>query len=121
MAVQDFSISSGLAMEILQFCTEPSIYFPLASNLDIVSARVVQIDKIATILQIAFSKCLPLTNYLYFDSNISDIYFKGSNKQQISIGSDRGLAPAKRQANFWTHDGLAPRRMLALFGLNELR
>ena len=31
---------------------------------------------------------------------------QGSNYQYSSIGSDNGLAPARRQAIIWTNDGL---------------
>ena len=42
------------------------------------------------------------------------------NKQQISIGSDNGLVPNRRQAIIWTNDCLVYWRIYASLGLNDI-
>ena len=37
-----------------------------------------------------------------------------------SIGSDNGLAPSRRNAIIWTHDGIVYRRIYASLDLHEL-
>ena len=41
-----------------------------------------------------------------FDWNFAEVCSQGSNLQCSSIGSDNGLAPARRQAIIWSNDGL---------------
>ena len=59
--------------------------------------------------------------YLNFDSNFLEISSQGSNCQNVSIGSDNGLAPNRRQAIFWTINGLCCRRIYASLDLNECK
>ena len=40
-----------------------------------------------------------------FDYDFTEVCFQGSNSQYSSIGSDNGLAPARRQEIIWTNDG----------------
>ena len=40
-----------------------------------------------------------------FDYNFTEVCSWGSTEQYSSIGSDNGLAPARRQAIIWTNDG----------------
>ena len=42
---------------------------------------------------------------MIFDKSFTEVYSYGSNKQYSSIGSDNGLAPARRQAIIWINDG----------------
>ena len=39
-----------------------------------------------------------------FYLDFTEVYSQGSNQQYSSIGSDNGLAPARRQAIIWTND-----------------
>ena len=51
------------------------------------------------------------------DSNFTEIFSKGSNWQQASIGSGNGLAPSRRQTITWTnHDPVRWRIYVALGG-----
>ena len=40
-----------------------------------------------------------------FNKDFIEICFLGSNQQYLIIGSDNGLAPARRQAIVWTNNG----------------
>ena len=42
---------------------------------------------------------------LSFDQDSTEICSQGSNEQYSNIGSDNGLAPARRQAIILTNDG----------------
>ena len=44
-------------------------------------------------------------NCINFDEVFTEVYSQESNQQYSSIGSDNGLAPAKRQAIVWTKGG----------------
>ena len=43
--------------------------------------------------------------YINVDYYFSEVYSQGNNTQYSIIGSDIGLAPARRQAVTWTNDG----------------
>ena len=44
----------------------------------------------------------------------------GLDWQYVTIGSDNGLAPNRRQAIIWTNDGLIYWHIYASLSLNEL-
>ena len=46
--------------------------------------------------------------------------FIGSNWQYVSIGSDDGLAPHRRQTIIWTNADPVQRRIYAALGVDEL-
>ena len=55
-----------------------------------------------------------------FQLDSTDICYQGSNQKYSSIGSDKGLAPSRRQAIIWTNVGIGHQRLYASLGLNEL-
>ena len=95
-------------------------------------------DKIAAILQTTTSLThLPWTKwppfrrrhvqthflewkYFNFKQYFIEICSLGSNWQYVSIGSDNGLAPSRRQAIIWTNVDPIHRRIYAALGGDEL-
>ena len=49
------------------------------------------------------------------------LFLGGPIEIYSSIGSDNGLAPTRRLAIIWTHDGLVWWHIYASLGLNELK
>ena len=62
--------------------------------------------KMAAIFQTAYSNAFSLIKCINFDWYFTEVCSQGSSSQYSSIGSDNGLAPARRQAIIWTNDGL---------------
>ena len=60
----------------------------------------------AAIFQTTFSNAFPSMKMYEFRLKFYKFCSQGSNEQYSSIGSDNGLAPARRQAIIWTNDGL---------------
>ena len=58
---------------------------------------------------------------VYFGSNFTEISSRGSNRQQVSIGSDNGLVPNRRRDIIWTNDGLVWWCIYSPLVLSELR
>ena len=55
-------------------------------------------------------KCISLEKKsLYSDINFIEVCSQWSNWQNVTIGSDNGLAPNRRQAIIWTNNGLVYR------------
>ena len=76
------------------------------------------LDKMATISQfkgIFFFEKIWISN-----KNFMEIFSLGSNWQYVSIGSDNGLAPSRRQAIIWTNVDPVYRRIYAALGGGEL-
>ena len=62
-------------------------------------------DKMAAIFQTTFSNAFSWMKTNEFRLRFHWSLFVGSNQQYSSIGSDNGLAPARRQAIIWSNDG----------------
>ena len=62
-------------------------------------------DKMAAIFQTTLSNAFSWMTMLKFWLRFHWSLSQGSNYQYSSIGSDNGLAPARRQAIIWTNDG----------------
>ena len=60
-------------------------------------------NKMTAISQMLSSDAFSWMNIFYFDWNFTEDYPQGSNWQQLSIRSDNGLAPNRRQAIIWTN------------------
>ena len=54
------------------------------------------------------------------DSNFTEMYSQVSGWQQVSIGSDNGLAPNRRQAITWISGDPVRWRIYAALGRDEL-
>ena len=52
--------------------------------------------------------------------NLIQIYYLGSNWQYVSIGSDNGLAPSRRQAIIWSDADPVHWRIYMALGGDEL-
>ena len=55
-----------------------------------------------------------------FNKDFTEVCSWGSSQQYSSIGSDNGLAPARRQAIIWTNDDQAYWRIYGSLALNDL-
>ena len=58
---------------------------------------------------------------LYFDSNLTKIFFQGTNDQLAIIGPDNGLTPNSRHAIILTNDGLFHLYIYASIGLGKFK
>ena len=61
-------------------------------------------DEIDATLQMTFWNAFSWLKIVY-EWNFTEVYSQESSQQYSSIGSDNGLAPARRQAIIWTNDG----------------
>ena len=69
----------------------------------------------------AILKCIFLNENVWILIEISLKFVPKGSIDNISTGSDNGLAPTRRQAIIWTNDGkLTDAYIYASFGLNEL-
>ena len=78
-------------------------------------------DKMVAILQTTFTDAFSWMKMYRFRLKFQWYCSQGSSLQCLSISSDIGLVPTRRQAIVWTIDGLVYWRIYASFGLNQGR